>query len=46
MPMNIDVIWQDEDLQYRAGCSDCSFTSRTFDDEDLAAQEWAGHACS
>ncbi|MCX6434200.1 MAG: hypothetical protein NTX29_15990 [Actinobacteria bacterium] len=46
MSMKMDLIWQDDDaIEYRANCTDCSFRSDPLDDEDAARAAWTGHAC-
>ncbi len=47
MSMKLDLIWQDDDaIEYRAACIDCSFRSAPFDDEEMARAAWFGHACA
>ena len=46
MTLKLDVIWQDDDsLQYRAHCANCSYRSAVFEDEEMATAAWFGHVC-
>ncbi len=47
MSMKLDLIWQDDDaIEYRATCNDCSFRSESSDDEEIARAAWLLHACA
>jgi hypothetical protein len=45
MSMQLDLIWDDDVIQYRAGCADCSYRSAPVDDEEAAVAAWFGHVC-
>lgn len=46
MSMQVDLIFTDDDaIRFRTHCTACSFRSVPYDDEDMAAAAWFGHAC-
>jgi len=46
MALKMDLIWRDDDaLQFRAHCAECSYRSVPYDDEEMATAAWLGHVC-
>jgi len=46
MTMKLDLIWQDDgDIEYRASCTECTYLSGPFEDEETARASWFGHPC-
>lgn len=46
MTMKVDLIWRDDGgFEYRAGCTECSYRSGPFEDEESARASWFGHVC-
>jgi hypothetical protein len=46
MTMTMDLIWQDDgDIEFRASCTECTYQSGPFDNEETTRASWFGHVC-